>query len=36
MDPTDEDHWLPRFNSNVEEWFEGDGYETAGTRSFQR
>jgi hypothetical protein len=23
-----EDHWLPSFNFNVEEWFEGDYYET--------
>jgi len=23
-----EDHWLPGFNFNVEEWFEGDHYET--------
>jgi hypothetical protein len=23
-----EDHWLPGFNFNVEEWFEGDRYET--------
>jgi hypothetical protein len=23
-----EDHWLPGFNFNVEEWFEGDQYET--------
>jgi len=22
------DHWLPGFNFNVEEWFEGDHYET--------
>jgi hypothetical protein len=22
------DHWLPGFNYNVEEWFEGDRYET--------
>jgi hypothetical protein len=22
------DHWLPGFNFNVEEWFEGDLYET--------
>jgi hypothetical protein len=22
-----EDHWLPDFNFNVEEWFEGDRYE---------
>jgi len=22
------DHWLPGFNFNVEEWFEGDTYET--------
>ena len=22
------DHWLPGFNFNVEEWFEGDRYET--------
>jgi hypothetical protein len=21
-------HWLPGFNYNVEEWFEGDHYET--------
>jgi hypothetical protein len=21
-------HWLPNFNFNVEEWFEGDRYET--------
>jgi hypothetical protein len=21
------DHWLPGFNFNVEEWFEGDQYE---------
>jgi hypothetical protein len=21
-------HWLPGFNFNVEEWFEGDSYET--------
>ena len=24
----DPDHWLPCFNFNVEEWFEGDRYET--------
>ena len=30
-----EDHWLPGFNFNVEEWFEGDRYETlAICRSF--
>jgi hypothetical protein len=23
-----EDHWLLGFNFNVEEWFEGDHYET--------
>jgi len=23
-----EDHWLPGFNFNVEEWFEVDQYET--------
>jgi hypothetical protein len=23
-----QDHWLPGFNFNVEEWFEGDRYET--------
>jgi hypothetical protein len=23
-----ENHWLPGFNFNVEEWFEGDQYET--------
>jgi hypothetical protein len=23
-----QDHWLPGFNFNVEEWFEGDHYET--------
>jgi hypothetical protein len=23
-----QDHWLPGFNFNVEEWFEGDQYET--------
>ena len=23
-----ENHWLPGFNFNVEEWFEGDHYET--------
>jgi hypothetical protein len=23
-----EDHWLPGFSFNVEEWFEGDRYET--------
>jgi hypothetical protein len=23
-----DDHWLPGFNFNVEEWFEGDRYET--------
>jgi hypothetical protein len=23
-----ENHWLPGFNSNVDEWFEGDQYET--------
>ena len=23
-----EDHWLPGFNFNVEEWFPGDRYET--------
>jgi hypothetical protein len=22
-----ENHWLPGFNFNVEEWFEGDQYE---------
>jgi hypothetical protein len=22
------DHWLPGFNFNVEQWFEGDRYET--------
>jgi hypothetical protein len=22
------DHWLPGFNFNVEEWFEGHQYET--------
>jgi hypothetical protein len=22
------DHWLPGFNFNAEEWFEGDRYET--------
>jgi hypothetical protein len=22
-----QDHWLPGFNFNVEEWFEGDRYE---------
>ena len=30
-----DDHWLPGFNYNVEEWFEGDRYETlAICRSF--
>ena len=30
-----QDHWLPGFNFNVEEWFEGDHYETlAICRSF--
>ena len=24
----DENHWLPGFNFNVEEWFEADRYET--------
>jgi hypothetical protein len=24
----DGNHWLPGFNFNVEEWFEGDRYET--------
>jgi hypothetical protein len=23
-----QDHWLPGFNFNVEEWFAGDRYET--------
>ena len=23
-----QDHWLPGFNFKVEEWFEGDHYET--------
>ena len=23
-----QDHWLPGFNFNVGEWFEGDHYET--------
>jgi hypothetical protein len=23
-----QDHWLPGFNFNVEEWFKGDHYET--------
>jgi hypothetical protein len=23
-----ENHWLPGFNFNVEDWFEGDRYET--------
>jgi hypothetical protein len=23
-----QDYWLPGFNFNVEEWFEGDQYET--------
>jgi hypothetical protein len=23
-----QDHWLPGFNFNVEEWFEGHRYET--------
>jgi len=23
-----ENHWLPGFNFNLEEWFEGDRYET--------
>ena len=23
-----ENHWLPGFSFNVEEWFEGDQYET--------
>jgi len=23
-----QDHWLPAFNYNVEEWFEGDRYKT--------
>jgi len=23
-----ENHWLPGFNFNVEQWFEGDRYET--------
>jgi hypothetical protein len=23
-----ENHWLPGFNFNVEEWFKGDRYET--------
>jgi hypothetical protein len=23
-----ENHWLPGFKFNVEEWFEGDSYET--------
>jgi hypothetical protein len=26
--PMPQDHWLPGFNFNVEEWFEGDHYET--------
>jgi hypothetical protein len=26
--PFEGDHWLPGFNFNVEEWFEGDCYET--------
>jgi hypothetical protein len=26
-----EDHWLPGFNFDVEEWFEGDRYETLAT-----
>jgi hypothetical protein len=26
--PFEGDHWLPGFNFNVEEWFEGDQYET--------
>jgi hypothetical protein len=25
-----ENHWLPGFNFSVEEWFEGDHYETLG------
>jgi hypothetical protein len=28
MLPPPQDHWLPGFNFNVEEWFEGDRYET--------
>jgi hypothetical protein len=28
-----ENHWLPGFNFNVEEWFEGDRYETPAARS---
>jgi hypothetical protein len=27
-----QDHWLPGFNFNVEEWFEGDCYETLAIR----
>jgi hypothetical protein len=26
--PCCNDHWLPGFNFNVEEWFEGHQYET--------
>jgi hypothetical protein len=26
--PFQGDHWLPGFNFNVEEWFDGDHYET--------
>jgi hypothetical protein len=26
--PVPQDHWLPGFNFTVEEWFEGDRYET--------
>jgi len=33
--PAPPDHWLPGFNFIVEEWFEGDRYET-GSRSRQR
>jgi hypothetical protein len=28
MSQRPQDHWLPGFNFNVEEWFEGDRYET--------
>jgi ATP/maltotriose-dependent transcriptional regulator MalT len=28
MLPPLQDHWLPGFNFNIEEWFEGDHYET--------
>jgi hypothetical protein len=24
-----EDHWLPGFNFNVEDWFEGDPFDAA-------